>query len=194
MKINDIDWKKVPDVLTKEQVRLICHCSKRTALFYLTSGKLSCTYSGKKTRCYKIKKEDLMAFIEDREKNPEFYTVSEGWYGSSIKTVHHNSSSLPKIDDDLHEYYQYLLRDYPDVLETKAISEITGYAKPIINRWCNQGGMKHFVIGTKNLIPKVYLIDYLCSSRFRKISRKSEWHISILKNYRHWKYSFAGKL
>ena len=63
MKINDIDWSKVPDILAKEQVRLLCHCSKRTALYYLKSGKLPCIYSGKKTRCYKIRKEDLMAFI-----------------------------------------------------------------------------------------------------------------------------------
>ena len=34
MKINDIDWSKVPDILAKEQVRLLCHCSKRTALYY----------------------------------------------------------------------------------------------------------------------------------------------------------------
>ena len=65
MKINDIDWSKVPDILAKEQVRLLCHCSKRTALYYLKSGKLPCIYSGKKTRCYKIRKEDLMAFIEE---------------------------------------------------------------------------------------------------------------------------------
>ena len=75
MKINDIDWSKVPDILAKEQVRLLCHCSKRTALYYLKSGKLPCIYSGKKTRCYKIRKEDLMAFIEDRENHPEFYAV-----------------------------------------------------------------------------------------------------------------------
>lgn len=80
MKINDIDWSKVPDILAKEQVRLLCHCSKRTALYYLKSGKLPCIYSGKKTRCYKIRKEDLMAFIEDRENHPEFYAVPEGWY------------------------------------------------------------------------------------------------------------------
>ena len=87
MKINDIDWSKVPDILAKEQVRLLCHCSKRTALYYLKSGKLPCIYSGKKTRCYKIRKEDLMAFIEDRENHPEFYAVPEGWYKESGRTV-----------------------------------------------------------------------------------------------------------
>ena len=32
---------------------------------------------------------------------------------------------MVKLDDeDLHEYYQYLLREYPDLLEAKKISEI----------------------------------------------------------------------
>ena len=38
MKINDIDWSKVPDILAKEQVRLLCHCSKRTSLYYRDAG------------------------------------------------------------------------------------------------------------------------------------------------------------
>ena len=145
MKINDIDWSKVPDILAKEQVRLLCHCSKRTALYYLKSGKLPCIYSGKKTRCYKIRKEDLMAFIEDRENHPEFYAVPEGWYKESGRTVRQHYSSEIKIDgEDLHEYYRFLLKEYPDVLEVKKVSEITGYAIPIINRWCNKGKVKCF--------------------------------------------------
>lgn len=48
MKLNDINWSEVPSIITKEQMRLICHCSKRTALYYLKSGKLPCEYSGKK--------------------------------------------------------------------------------------------------------------------------------------------------
>ena len=67
MKFNDINWSEVPSVITKEQMRLICHCSKRTALYYLKSGKIPCEYTGKKTRCYKIKREDLMLFLEDKE-------------------------------------------------------------------------------------------------------------------------------
>lgn len=189
MKINDIDWSKVPDILAKEQVRLLCHCSKRTALYYLKSGKLPCIYSGKKTRCYKIRKEDLMAFIEDRENHPEFYAVPEGWYGGSVGMIRRQYSSAVKIDgEDLHEYYRFLLKEYPDVLEVKKVSEITGYGIPVISRWCRTGKVKYFSIRAMNMIPKIYLIDFFCSNAFRTISRKSEWHISSLQNYRRWKY------
>ena len=53
-----INWNEVPDVITKEQFYRICHISKSTALYLLKSGAVPCEYSGKKTRCYKIKKDD----------------------------------------------------------------------------------------------------------------------------------------
>jgi hypothetical protein len=189
MKLNDINWSEVPSIITKEQMRLICHCSKRTALYYLKSGKLPCEYSGKKTRCYKIRKEDLMVFLEDKEQNPEYYTVPENWYSCKNPSIRSSHSTLPNIKgEDLHEYFQYLLKEYPDVMETSMISEVTGYRVAVVNRWCSKGKLKHFVIKGRNLVPKIYLIDFLCSLDFRKISRKSDWHISSLQNYRRWKY------
>lgn len=189
MKLNDINWSEVPSIITKEQMRLICHCSKRTALYYLKSGKLPCEYSGKKTRCYKIRKEDLMVFLEDKEQNPEYYTVPENWYSNKNPSIRSSHSTLPNIKgEDLHEYFQYLLKEYPDVMETSMISEVTGYRLAVVNRWCSKGKLKHFVIKGRNLVPKIYLIDFLCSLDFRKISRKSDWHISSLQNYRCWKY------
>ena len=73
---------------------------------------------------------------------------------------------------------------YPE----EKVSEITGYAIPVINRWCNKGKVKYFSIRAMNMIPKIYLIDFFCSNAFRTIPRKSEWHISSLQNYRRWKY------
>ena len=60
MKENAINWDAVPDVITKDQLYRICHISKSTALYLLQSGKIPCEYTGRKTRCYKIKKEDVM--------------------------------------------------------------------------------------------------------------------------------------
>lgn len=106
MKLNDINWSEVPSIITKEQMRLICHCSKRTALYYLKSGKLPCEYSGKKTRCYKIRKEDLMVFLEDKEQNPEYYTEV-----MSKKLVFHSTNTYyelmkPIIENKQKEAYK----------------------------------------------------------------------------------------
>ena len=182
MKINDIDWSKVPDILAKEQVRLLCHCSKRTALYYLKSGKLPCIYSGKKTRCYKIRKEDLMAFIEDRENHPEFYAVPEGWYGTHY--VARLSKELPEDTlRQMHGYYEKLLRKYPDVVTVKDVVTLTGYTLTTVHNWCSCGSLKAFQKGLKFCIPKIFLVDFFCSLTFRSITRKSLWHIQTLNEF-----------
>ena len=55
------------DVIDKEQFYKICHISKSTARYLLQSGKVPCKYIGKRTRCYKIKKEDVIDYLKDRK-------------------------------------------------------------------------------------------------------------------------------
>ena len=52
MGVPPINWNEVPDVITKEQFWRLCHISKSTARFLLKSGRVPCSNSGKKTRCY----------------------------------------------------------------------------------------------------------------------------------------------
>jgi len=75
-----IDWDSVPDVMNKDQFYRLCHISKSTALHLLKSGKVPCEWTGKKTRCYKIKKEDVRAYLEERAVYPELYSAPRGWY------------------------------------------------------------------------------------------------------------------
>ena len=65
-----INWDDVPDRITKDQLYRICHISKSTARYLLQSGKIPCYYTGKQTRCYQIKKEDVIAYLEDRKRMP----------------------------------------------------------------------------------------------------------------------------
>ena len=64
MDVFPVNWDSVPEVMNKEQFFRICHISKSTALHLLKSGKVPCEWSGKKTRCYKIRKEDVKAYLE----------------------------------------------------------------------------------------------------------------------------------
>lgn len=183
---NEINWDSIPEVMTLDEMRQICHISKSTARFLLYSGKVPCFHSGKQTRCYKILKSDVKAYYEDRIKFPEYYMASKGWYSHNYSEKS-KAESIPEIREDMHSYYEFLLRDNPDVLTNSMICNITGYSKSIINSWCSSNHLQHFTIGKQNMVPKVYLIDYLCSKRFRTITRKSAWHIKILINYPNWK-------
>lgn len=66
MDVFPVNWDSVLEVMNKEQFFRICHISKSTALHLLKSGKVPCEWSGKKTRCYKIRKEDVKAYLEER--------------------------------------------------------------------------------------------------------------------------------
>ena len=74
------NWDSIPDIITKDQLYQICHISKSTALYLLRSGKIPCEYTGKKTRCYKIKKADVITYLEKRKVFPESYSAPAGWY------------------------------------------------------------------------------------------------------------------
>ena len=129
MKEHAINWDAVPDVITKDQLYRICHISKSTALYLLQSGKIPCEYTGRKTRCYKIKKEDVIAYLENRKVFPESYSAPAGWYKGDY-TVQMEEQVPPIVREHLRLYYTELLSDYPDVLTTQAVSKITGYGKP----------------------------------------------------------------
>lgn len=143
MKEHAINWDAVPDVITKDQLYRICHISKSTALYLLQSGKIPCEYTGRKTRCYKIKKEDVIAYLENRKVFPESYSAPAGWYKGDY-TVQMEEQVPPIVREHLRLYYTDLLSGYPDVLTTQTVSKITGYGKTAINNWCNQGHIKSF--------------------------------------------------
>lgn len=192
MKNKEIQWDKMTEVITMEQLYRLCHIGKKTARYLLKSGKIPCKYSGKKTRCYKILKNDVIAYLSDREKFPEFYKAAEGWYGKN-PTVKLEAPALPEIRDDLHEYYTYLFRNEPDVITNDMISEMCGYSIQEINSWIRKNNLQHFIVRGQYLVPKIFLVDFFCSPPFRTIHRKSKWHINALMSYEDWKYG-AGNL
>ena len=111
MDVFPVNWDSVPEVMNKEHFFRICHISKSTALHLLKSGKVPCEWSGKKTRCYKIRKEDVKAYLEERAIFPELYSAPKGWYGTHY--VARLSKELPEDTlRQMHGYYEKLLREY----------------------------------------------------------------------------------
>lgn len=180
-----INWDSIPDIITKDQLYQICHISKSTALYLLRSGKIPCEYTGKKTRCYKIKKSDVITYLEKREIFPESYSAPAGWYKGnySIKL----ETKIPENAlKNMRQYYTEMLAQYPDVMTATEVSTIIGYGKTTVNNWCRKGHLKAFKRNNMNHIPKVYLIEFCYSKYFRTITRKSDWHIRALQEFSRW--------
>ena len=167
-----INWDSIPDIITKDQLYRICHISKSTALYLLRSGKIPCEYTGKKTRCYKIKKADVITYLEKRKVFPESYSAPAGWYKGNY-TVKMKTEVPKQVLENMRLYYTELFAQYPDVMTT-------------INNWCKKGYLRAFKRNNVNHIPKVYLIEFFCSKYFRTIVRKSDWHIRVLREFPRW--------
>lgn len=180
-----INWDSIPDIITKDQLYQICHISKSTALYLLRSGKIPCEYTGKKTRCYKIKKTDVITYLEKRKVFPESYSAPAGWYKGNY-TVKMSAEVPEPVLENMKLYYTELFAKYPDVLTATDISKVIGYGTTSINDWCKKGYLKAFKRNNMNHIPKVYLTEFCCSKYFRTITRKSDWHIRVLQEFHHW--------
>ena len=69
-----------PEMMSKEQFYKVAHISKATALYLLSSGKIPCKDSGKKTRRYRIRTDDVIFYLIDRELHPGKYCAVDAWY------------------------------------------------------------------------------------------------------------------
>ena len=183
--MNNINWGKVPDELTMEQFYKLCHVGKKTARYLLRSGKIPCKYTGKRTHSYTIRKEDVIAFLKDREQFPEAYKAPPGWYSGGYDPRSHHDIP-PIVLKDMHVYYEELLAKQPDVMTAKDVEALTGYAVSSVNNWVRRGYLKAFRKGSIYLIPKLYLVEFFCSVPFRTITRKTPWHVQTLKNFPGW--------
>ena len=84
--------------MNKEQLRKVCHISKRTAHYLLQFNLIPHVCTGKKTRCYAIKKRDVINFMINREVNPSRYIVPTSWYkygNEDVKPLQDPHSAAP---------------------------------------------------------------------------------------------------
>ena len=72
-----------PEKIGLEQMRVICHISKKTARYLLKSGLVPCIDTGKKTRQYIINTKDVIAYLKKRQSSPQRYTPPTGYYSTS---------------------------------------------------------------------------------------------------------------
>ena len=190
MKYDAKEFKKYPEIMKKEQMRIACHISKRTALYLLQFNLIPHTCTGKKTRCYSIKKSDVIAFMNDREVNPEKYIAPENWYKyGSVDVKAYKIRILPQLPDDIKKirrYYESKLSPQPDVMGVSEVVALTGYNRRTVSQWIRLGKLRSLVLLQKYMIPKCYLIDWLCSDEYNNANRKSREHINMLWELSKW--------
>ena len=135
-----------PEIMNKEQMRKVCHISKRTAHYLLQFNLIPHVCTGKKTRCYAIRKKDVIDFMINREVNPSRYIVPTSWYKYGNEDVQpykiRIQPPLPNDPQKTRRYYESKLASYPDVIDVSAIVEFTGYNRHTVCKWIRFGKLR----------------------------------------------------
>lgn len=183
MNYNSQELKSLPEIITKEQLRKVCHISKRTALFLLKSGLIPNEDTGKKTRCYRIKKSDVINYLKERENDPCKFHAPKNWYKNAYGIKPQTIRLIPSQKATKHAmtvYYKRQLQDCPDVMTVADICDFTGYNRRAVGNWCIKKRLKYITSTPRYLVPKLFLIEYLTSDWYHNIIRKSQKHIADL--------------
>lgn len=174
-----------PKIITKDQLYRICHISKKTAYYLLESGLIPNENTGKKTRKYRIRLDDVIQYLQDRETNSIAYKPPENYYKENAypKSAKRRIRIVipPEKKEVVRVYYESKLCSYKNVMTTNDVSDILGYSKETIINWYRKKEIKCFLIHKKLRFPKEYLLDFMLSKRFNEITNKSKKHIELLK-------------
>ena len=190
MKYYEAIRREYPETISKDQFYRIAHISKATALHLLQSGLVPCRDSGKKTRRYTIRTDDVIYYMIDRELHPEVYRAPDLWYQG--RSGHYTSrityrNEMSKLSDDeraaFRKYVEHEFHDYGDLLTVVEVAEAIGYCDTSLHRWCNAKKLKAFNISGRFLIPKISLVDFLVSQYSFDITRKTWKHTLLIKSF-----------
>jgi len=187
MKLDYEKLKEYPYVLNKEQFCEVCHISKRTALYLLQSGLVKARNNGKKTRCWLIRKEDIIAYVEDCERHPFRYHPPENWYIYAEQPQNSKNAirSIPVEEEyqvATRVYFYKILENENDVLTVSDIVRITGYGNNSVLRWIHKGELKtHYAYKNKYYIPKIFLFNLLTGNFFNSIRQKCPQHLLAIR-------------
>ena len=184
----------LPKIMSKEQFRTYCHISKHTAYYLIHSGIIPCKIKGNRTKRYFIKRDDVLAFLEQKEENPFLCTPPEGWYKKSGRPLIKESMRVypPQLPEEKRRrsYYTRKLKSRKDVFDVGDITNITGYNCKTVQRWLREGKIEYIMNIQKYYVPKVHLIDFLAGDEYMAIHKKSKTHLHDL-----WEmYNTAGKI
>lgn len=182
----EIIRKNYPKFVSKDQVYRICHVSKATALFLLQSGLIPCTDSGKKTRRYRVRLDDVIEYLLNREIDPIAYKPPEGYYINKSHPVspHHKRARIPpELLPGARYFFEEKMQKYDDVMTTAEVAKFLGYSKKTVVSWYECKEIKCFLIKGKLMFPKEYLLNFIVSDRCNDILLKSNRHVAMIKEY-----------
>jgi hypothetical protein len=171
-----------PEIISQDQLYRICRISKRKATWLLENGYIPCEDSGKKTRRFKIRIDDVIIYLTKLEKHPESLQTPPGIFSSGIKYRPKHKIVEPIDSDKFMKMLKKKWSSFPDALTVCDVIKLTGYCQTTISEWISKGKLFGVWYYSKYLIPKDCLIEYMATKAHR-ITQKSNKHVDLLRRY-----------
>lgn len=173
--------EQYPEIISKDQLYRICYISKRKARWLLENGIIPCEDSGKQTRRFHIRLEDVITFLERRDAGLLQDEIPIGIFSGGS-----HPSTQPRQTLDSGALCAFLLErwaDAPDMLTVQQAASLCGYRPAAINNWIGKGRMTAVPCRGRNLIPKESLAERLASREVQLSSNHSEQYTELLKEF-----------
>ncbi len=169
-----------PEIITMEQFYQIAHISKRKANWLLTNGVVPCQDSGKQTRRFQIRLDDVIDYLLQVERGTLPVSIPRGIFASG-------AASKPPRDyldcDELQAEFLAHWYDVPDMISLKQAGNCSGYHVATILRWVNQNQVKGVLYHERYLISKESLAEFLSSKQGQDIVQRSTTHQRVIEGY-----------
>lgn len=170
-------YLEYPEIITLDQLYRICRISKRKGKWLLENGIIPCADSGKKTRRFRIKLFDVIRFLERRDAGLLRDNIPSGIFSSGYvreKQVLIDPAAFKK---------ELTIRwaDEPDMLYTNHIRFLTGYSETTIRHWVVDNKVISILYGSKYLISKDHLVQYLSENANQNLHSKPAPLMEIIK-------------
>lgn len=172
-----------PEVITMDQLYRICHISKREARWLLENGVIPCEDSGKKTRRFKIKLDDVIEFLELRDAGLLDDVMPVGIFSSD---EYGYPPRQPRTRLDNGALQAFLLDcwvDAPDMLTIPQTASLCGYSVTTLVRWFQKELFAGIRYRGMILISKESLAEWLASDRGQSIQQQSTTHQELIEEF-----------
>lgn len=176
---------QVRETVTAEEACKILHISKRKCAWMLQNGMIPCEDTGKKTRRYTIRLDDVLTLRDNIEKHPERYYIPITFTAKEPSKLrkHHPYYLMPdEVPEDFRAWLDDEWYKMDDTVTAWEIGELLGYDGDSVRRWINRSWLKSVHAHGREIIAREWLIDFMCGHGFG-IVKKSERHTDLLRRY-----------
>lgn len=152
-------YEEYPEVISADQLYRICHISKRKAKWLLEHGYIPCEDSGKKTRRYKIRLNDVIDYLLTLEAAPDLVATPVGAFNVKRKQLNPVAQICQK---GFQRFLYNIWTDEADILRISDVQVLLGYSAGTIRQWILRKELRSTRLPCGiQVTAKEWLIDFM---------------------------------